>query len=66
MVGLKILGNRNLIDYYSLHKTIDQPGLMQLAKNIKHPQLQALILQLLSDNVQIRNEVLTQTKARTH
>jgi hypothetical protein len=51
MVGLKMLGNNNLIEYYSLHKTIDQPGLMQLAKNIKHNHLQALILNLLTEDI---------------
>lgn len=27
MVGLKMLGNNNLTEYYSMHKTINQAGL---------------------------------------
>jgi len=51
MVGLKMLGNNNLIDYYSIHKNIDQPGLLKLTNTIKNNKLQNLIIKLLSENI---------------
>ncbi len=30
MVGLKVLGHNNISEYYSIHKTLDQKGLIKL------------------------------------